>query len=71
MKPEIEKNYKEFMTFLGGCEEPLAAYYYDKKPAVHTGPKGGFFLDIPKPGDLLSLTGKSKKIIFEKIESLF
>jgi uncharacterized protein (DUF169 family) len=68
MKAGIRKKYNEFMRTLNCCEQPLAAYYSDKKPRVHTGPKGGFFLDIQKPGDIRLLAGRAKNLMQEKRE---
>jgi uncharacterized protein (DUF169 family) len=66
MKAEIRKKYGGFMTTLHCCEQPLAAYYSDRKPDVYTGPAGGFFPDIQGPGDLLSIAGSVKNLMDEK-----
>lgn len=63
---DVRKLYKEFMTIFDCCEQPLAAYYSDKKPLVCTGPESGFFIDIRKPGDLLSLPARAKKLMQQK-----
>jgi len=68
MNREMKKKYREFMDTLEYCEQPLAAYYSDKKPAVHTGPEGGFFVDIKKSGDILSLAGNAEKLQQQKKE---
>ena len=60
MKPDIQKKYNDFMKTLGCCDQPLVAYYSDKKPVNHTGPNGGFFIEIKKFADLLSLVSKAK-----------
>ena len=68
MKPDIQKKYKELMSVLSVCEQPLVAYYSDKKPVDYTGPRGGFFIEIQKPKDILSIPGRIKKIMQEKKE---
>ncbi len=66
MKPSVVRLYREFMEALGSLSGPLVAYYSDKKPDPCVGPKGGFFLDVRKPGDILPFIRRAGKIDEEK-----
>jgi hypothetical protein len=63
-----KNTYREFIAALGPCEPPVTVYYSDEKPPVCTGPKGGFFIDIRGPKDLLLLPCMAKKLMQQKKE---
>jgi uncharacterized protein (DUF169 family) len=66
MKKSDVKKYGAFIEALGKGSAPLVAYYSDERPPVWTGPKGGFFIDIKKPGDITAFLARAGNIEAEK-----
>jgi hypothetical protein len=69
MNAAMIKNYESFMAALQFCDPPLVAYYSNEKPAVHTGPRGGFSIDIGSIGDIFSLLGNTRRLMREKSDN--
>jgi uncharacterized protein (DUF169 family) len=68
VKPAVLGQYRDFMGALGCSQSPLAAYYSNEKPGSHRGPHGGFFVQIEKAADIVSLAGKAGRLMGEKRE---
>jgi uncharacterized protein (DUF169 family) len=66
MKPAVLKKYRELMASLGSDGAPLVAYYSDQRPVEYIGPRGRFFIDIKKPGDIFSFLGKARNLDNER-----
>jgi hypothetical protein len=68
MKPAVLKKYRDFMIALGSATQPLVAYYSDERPEKYIGPKGGFSVEIKKPGDIFPFLGKARNLEQEEKE---